>query len=540
MSTVVGDKADRLDPGNSSQEKVQKLSANVESEPSAPIPTFLEESESEKDARIRKLFNFFDVDNKGVLDVVAIINALDAVTSSPIRMEYAQQLLLRCDTSHDDLIQYEEFRAFVEEKEMELWKLFSEIDRNNDNELQKCEIEGALKKANIHISKDELDTFFNKMDKDNNGVIDFDEWRDFLLLLPRETTIYEIWHYHQAIAHVSMDGEIVVSGKGNSLSAFFAGAIAGAVSRTATAPLDRLKVFLQTQTKGPVLAMPKNLSETNIAKKRVILGLYHRVKSAATTIADTMRQIYRNGGVSSFFRGNGLNVAKIIPESAIKFYTYDKVKKYLAKYLNEEEKTSSSISMRFVAGGAAGLTSQFSIYPVEVLKTRIMSSAGMSKSSTKGVLKSTATKMWKTGGLTSFYKGLTPALIGVMPYAAIDMGLFETLRVTYTKYLQSISKNEDEAPSVLALLGCGTISGTVGATSVYPLNLVRTRLMAQGTPGHPYTYDGVMDVVKRTYTREGITGFYRGLVPTLIKVIPAVSISYVVYEKTRRFIDSNE
>ncbi|KAK9696802.1 hypothetical protein K7432_012276 [Basidiobolus ranarum] len=257
-------------------------------------------------------------------------------------------------------------------------------------------------------------------------------------------------------------------------------------------------------------------------------------------MTNVMGQIYKAGGILSFFRGNGLNVAKIVPESAIKFYTYDKTKKQLGMYWHGDEEAQQSIAIRFIAGGVAGLTSQFSIYPVEVLKTRIMSSAGISKIPIKGVLKSTAKNMWKQGGLTSFYKGLTPALIGVMPYAAIDMGLFETLRVTYTKYLQSTTKNKDETPSVLALLGCGTISGTVGATSVYPLNLIRTRLMAQGTPGHPYTYDGVFDVVKRTYGREGISGFYRGLMPTLIKVIPAVSISYVIYEKARKFMDENE
>ena len=60
------------------------------------------------------------------------------------------------------------------------------------------------------------------------------------------------------------------------------------------------------------------------------------------------------------------------------------------------------------------------------------------------------------------------------------------------------------------------------------INVVRTRLQAAGSTGHPQEYSGFLDVVKQTYTREGWRGFYKGLTVNLAKVIPAVSISYVV------------
>lgn len=92
------------------------------------------------------------------------------------------------------------------------------------------------------------------------------------------------------------------------------------------------------------------------------------------------------------------------------------------------------------------------------------------------------------------------------------MSTFEALKLAY---LRSTQKEE---PGVLALLAFGSVSGSVGATSVYPLNLVRTRLQASGSSGHPQKYTGVMDVVQRTYARDGWRGFYRGLFPTLAKV----------------------
>ena len=97
-------------------------------------------------------------------------------------------------------------------------------------------------------------------------------------------------------------------------------------------------------------------------------------------------------------------------------------------------------------------------------------------------------------------------------YSAIDMSTFEALKLAY---IRSTGKEE---PGVLALLSFGSVSGSIGATSVYPLNLVRTRLQASGSSGHPQRYTGIMDVVQTTYARDGWRGFYRGLLPTLAKV----------------------
>jgi solute carrier family 25 phosphate transporter 23/24/25/41 len=92
------------------------------------------------------------------------------------------------------------------------------------------------------------------------------------------------------------------------------------------------------------------------------------------------------------------------------------------------------------------------------------------------------------------------------------MSTFEALKLAY---LRSTGKDE---PGVLALLAFGSISGSVGATSVYPLNMVRTRLQASGSTGHPQKYTGVWDVTTKTWERDGWRGFYRGLFPTLAKV----------------------
>jgi solute carrier family 25 (mitochondrial phosphate transporter), member 23/24/25/41 len=134
--------------------------------------------------------------------------------------------------------------------------------------------------------------------------------------------------------------------------------------------------------------------------------------------------------------------------------------------------------------------------------------------------------MWKSGGVKCFYKGLVPGLIGVFPYAAIDMGTFEYIKMKITDRNVSLYglHEEDAGPSSIAMAAIGAFTGTLGATIVYPVNLLRTRLQSQGTVLHPRTYGGFWDVARVTIQCEGMRGLFKGLAPNLIKVVPAVSI----------------
>lgn len=145
-----------------------------------------------------------------------------------------------------------------------------------------------------------------------------------------------------------------------------AGGIAGAVSRTCTAPLDRIKVFLQVQV-------------------------------ANTKIKQCLTYMLKEGGVRSLWRGNFINVIKIAPESAIKFAAYEQCK----RWIRSENCPTMTIYERFVAGACAGCVSQTAIYPLEVLKTRL---ALRKTGQYKGIFDA-AQKIYTKEGLRSFYRG---------------------------------------------------------------------------------------------------------------------------------------
>ena len=150
----------------------------------------------------------------------------------------------------------------------------------------------------------------------------------------------------------------------------------------------------------------------------------------------------------------------------------------------------------------------------------------------------TAKKMWHQGKLWPYYRGLGMGLAGMFPYSAIDLFIFENAKWYYQarKAKQLGCHEEDVEMGNLVTASIGASSGAISATVVYPINLLRTRLQAQGTVLHPPTYTGIVDVTRKTLSQEGLKGLFKGVTPNLLKVAPAVSISYVVYENSKTLL----
>ncbi|TRX90445.1 hypothetical protein FHL15_008614 [Xylaria flabelliformis] len=308
---------------------------------------------------------------------------------------------------------------------------------------------------------------------------------------------------------------------------FVAGAVAGGISRTATAPLDRLKVYLLVNTK----------SETNAALNAAKSGrVLQAFKNAGRPLLAAVGDLYKSGGLRGFFAGNGLNVVKIMPETAIRFGAYEAAKNALAGLEGHNDPHSINPYSKFVAGGAAGMAAQFCVYPLDTLKFRLQSEYVSGGARGNALLFQTCRKMLAEGGTRAAYRGVTMGLIGMFPYSAIDMGTFELLKVTYIQYKAKASgcHEEDAQPSTFATGIMGASSGAFGASVVYPLNVLRTRLQTQGTSMHPARYTGIWDVAHKTVQNEGFRGLYKGLMPNLLKVAPALSITWMVYEKAKQ------
>lgn len=243
-------------------------------------------------------------------------------------------------------------------------------------------------------------------------------------------------------------------------------------------------------------------------------------KAGRLTVRDGLRTMLAEGTPRAFFKGNGANVIKIAPETALKLTVNDRLKKVVA-----QDPLSITPGERFVAGAAAGACAQTLIYPLELIRTRL----ALCESGRYRGIAHAAASIVRTEGWPAFYRGLTPSLIGILPYAGVDIATFELCK-------EWLLDTYDGRPPAAAVLAAGAASSSVAQFCSYPLALVRTRLQAQGVGGAPLKYGGMVDVVRQTLAREGVRGLYKGLAPNLAKMAPAAGISWTVFEEVKAWL----
>ncbi|XP_065646590.1 mitochondrial adenyl nucleotide antiporter SLC25A24 isoform X3 [Hydra vulgaris] len=449
---------------------------------------------------VYELFRELDENGDGRIDVHELSKGLKRLGVLYVP-EHAQKIIDSGDVSSDNQLSLEEFLNYYQEHEHKLWLIFKSIDSNNSGTVSRDELENALRKLGVNVESKQVNVLFNKMDANGSLQIDWNQWKKFHFLNPDTKDIKDMVKFWRHSGFIDMGDDMLVpidftdeeKRTGMWWKQLLAGGVAGVVSRTFTAPLDRLKVLLQIQSGNKTWSISRGFSK-----------------------------MYTEGGLKSLWRGNLVNCVKIAPESSIKFFAYERIKK-----LFTNSNYQLGVQERFLAGSLAGICSQFSIYPMEVMKTRL----AISKTGQYNGFFDCAGQIYRQNGIKGFYKGLVPGLIGVIPYAGIDLCVYETLKSNWSNK----HKNENN-PGVGVMLLCGAISCTCGMCASYPLSLVRTKLQAQSNDPHfeGHRAKGTMDMFRLIISENGVAGLYRGIFPNFLKVAPAVSVSYVVYELTKR------
>ncbi|EGG06794.1 uncharacterized protein MELLADRAFT_48294 [Melampsora larici-populina 98AG31] len=287
---------------------------------------------------------------------------------------------------------------------------------------------------------------------------------------------------------------------------FIAGGTAGAMSRTVVSPLERLKIIFQCQGPG---------------------------SSNYQGMWPSLVKIGKTEGWRGYFRGNGINVIRIAPYSAIQFSAYEVAKKLLTRLSPTQELNTP---LRLTAGAIAGICSVVATYPLDLVRSRLsiisaeIGTKPQAHQNSTGIIK-TSLEIYKTeGGLRGLYRGLIPTVIGVAPYVGSNFASYEFLKQTFCPPDQSSPYN------VLKKLGCGAFAGGMSQTVTYPLDVLRRRMQVTGMNGMSFKYDGAWDATKKIIRNEGLRGLYKGLWPNLLKVVPSIGTSFVTYEIVRDWL----
>lgn len=181
-----------------------------------------------------------------------------------------------------------------------------------------------------------------------------------------------------------------------------------------------------------------------------------------------------------------------------------------------------------LAGAFAGICSVVTTYPLDLIRTRL-SALKVSESTINGSIFQCGTAIVKNeGGFFALYKGLSPTISGIAPYVALNFTVYEGLK----SYAFQRGLNVD----VDVKLICGGIAGAVAQTVTYPFDVLRRRMQMTLSKDSPFKYKNSYDAVAQILVKEGVGAFYKGLLPNYLKVVPAISISFVSFELIKKMI----
>ncbi|CAK8541912.1 unnamed protein product [Lathyrus sativus] len=274
---------------------------------------------------------------------------------------------------------------------------------------------------------------------------------------------------------------------------FSAGAFAGAAAKTFTAPLDRIKLLMQTH--GVRVGQDSAKKAIGFVQAIAVIG--------------------KEEGIRGYWKGNLPQVIRVIPYSAVQLFAYETYKK-----LFRGQNGELSVVARLSAGAFAGMTATFITYPLDVLRLRLAVEPGYR------TMSQVAFCMLRDEGFASFYKGLGPSLIAIAPYIAVNFCVFDLLK----KSLPEKYQKRTETSILTAVL-----SASLATLTCYPLDTVRRQMQLRDTP-----YLTILDAFSGILARDGIAGLYRGFVPNALKTLPNSSIKLTSYDIVKRIIAASE
>ncbi|XP_031376263.1 probable mitochondrial adenine nucleotide transporter BTL1 isoform X2 [Punica granatum] len=257
---------------------------------------------------------------------------------------------------------------------------------------------------------------------------------------------------------------------------FLSGALAGAMTKAVLAPLETIR------TRMVVGVGSKSITGSFL--EAIELGTFECVKRAVTSAQEKW-----NEDESPKLQIGGLTLNLSL----------------------------SWVSPVAVAGAAAGIASTLACHPLEVLKDRLTVSPDMYPS-----LRVAVSKIFQDGGIGAFYAGISPTLIGMLPYSTSYYFIYETAKKSYCSAKKKKSLNRPE------LLLIGALAGFTASTLSFPLEVARKRLMVGALQGKcpPHMAAALAEVVQE----QGLMGLYRGWGASCLKVMPSSGITWMFYE----------
>lgn len=273
-------------------------------------------------------------------------------------------------------------------------------------------------------------------------------------------------------------------GETNLLVDLVAGGTSGAVSKTITAPIERVKLIIQTQDSNPLIRSGEVPRYTGIA------NCFTRVRAEQ--------------GMGAFWRGNFTNCIRYFPTQAFNLAFKDSIKASFPKF---DAKTDfwRFFAVNLASGGAAGAGSLCFVYPLDYARTRLASDVGSGKKTFNGLGDCIVKTAKGPNGVLSLYNGFGVSVAGIIPYRGTQFGLNDTI-----KGLNPFDKEVSFRGIASKWFGA-QFSVIASGFVTYPFDTVRRRLQMQSEkPVEERLYKGAVDCLKQIVRDEGTAALFKG------------------------------
>ncbi|XP_071706580.1 ADP,ATP carrier protein 1, mitochondrial-like [Rutidosis leptorrhynchoides] len=277
---------------------------------------------------------------------------------------------------------------------------------------------------------------------------------------------------------------------------FLMGGVSAAVSKTAAAPIERVKLLIQNQD------------------EMIKAG---RLSEPYKGIVNCFTRTVKDEGLVSLWRGNTANVIRYFPTQALNFAFKDYFKK-LFNFKKDKDGYWKWFGGNLASGGAAGASSLFFVYSLDYARTRLANDAKSAKKGGGGRQFNGLIDVYKktlaSDGIAGLYRGFNISCVGIIVYRGLYFGLYDSLKpVVLTGSLQD---------SFFASFALGWLITNGAGVASYPIDTVRRRMMM--TSGQAEKYKSSMDAFTQILKKEGFRSLFKGATANILRAVAGAGV----------------
>ncbi|XP_062514171.1 ADP/ATP translocase 3-like [Corticium candelabrum] len=282
------------------------------------------------------------------------------------------------------------------------------------------------------------------------------------------------------------------------------GGVAAAISKTAVAPIERVKLILQVQH-----------ASTQITEAQRYKG-----------IVDCFVRIPREQGFFSLWRGNFANVLRYFPTQALNFAFKDTYKSWFLDGVDKKKQFWRYFAGNLASGGLAGATSLCFVYPLDFARTRLAADIGKGASDRQfNGLGDCLVKIVRSDGVRGLYQGFFVSVQGIIIYRAAYFGFFDTVKGMLPSNIK---------PNFFLSWAIAQTVTTVAGIISYPFDTVRRRMMMQSGRSD-VLYKGTIDCWRKIYQNEGGRAFFKGAFSNVLRGTGGALV-LVLYDEIKKYL----